>query len=140
MPVLEQSYEKLLGLSAEARSNQMLAFREIANCVAELLVVLATGGGKTLLYVLPSLSPGAQVTAVIISLVALKQDLLRRCSEWQIEAMCYNRSTCTTNRLHTTPSLLFINVDSAVTDHCRAFLLALQENGCLDHIVLDEAH
>ena len=121
MPVLRQSYKKLLGLSAQARSNQMLALREIANCVTELLIVLATGGGKILLYVLHSLFPITYVTAVIIPLIALKQDLLRRCLKWQIEAMCYNRSTCTPNRLHATPSLLFINVDSAVTDHCRAF-------------------
>lgn len=27
-----------------------------------------------------------------------------------------------------------------MTDHCRGFLLALQENGRLDRIILDEAH
>ncbi len=38
------------------------------------------------------------------------------------------------------PALLFIDVDCATTDHCRAFLRALQENGRLDRIVLEEAH
>ncbi len=80
------------------------------------------------------------MTVVIIALIALKQDLLRRCSEWQIKAMCYNKSTCTTNRLYATPSLLFIDVDSMATDHCRPFLLALQDNGRLNRIVLDEAN
>lgn len=50
MPVLEQSYKKLPGLSTQARSDQMLAFQKVANCVAELLVVLVTDGGKILLY------------------------------------------------------------------------------------------
>lgn len=38
------------------------------------------------------------------------------------------------------PSLLLINVESAMTDYCYTFLLTLQENGRLDCIVLDEAH
>lgn len=140
LPVLQESLRKVLGPSAIAKSHQMIALQAIANCIAEMLIVLPTGGGKTLLYVLPSLFPSAQVTAVIVPLIALKQDLLRRCSEWQIEALCYSQSTCPINRLYSMPSLLFIDVDLAVTDHCRAFLLSLQENGRLDRIVLDEAH
>lgn len=140
LPALFKSFRNLLGPSAVMRPHQQTALREIANCVPEMMVILPIGGGKTLLYIIPSLLPGAQVTAVIIPLVALKQDLLRRCSEWNIEATSYDQSIYATNRLHATPSLLFIDVDCAATDHCRAFLRALLENGRLDRIVLDEAH
>ncbi len=58
LSVLEQSYKKLLGPSAQVRLHRMLALQEIANCVAEMLIVLATGGRKTLLYVLLSFFPG----------------------------------------------------------------------------------
>lgn len=53
----------------------MLALREIANCVAELIIVFATNNRKILLYVLFFLFSDAQMMAFIISLVALKQDL-----------------------------------------------------------------
>ena len=140
LPAILKSFQNLLGQSAVMQPHQQTALREIANCVPEMLVILPTGGGKTLLYVIPSLLPGAQVTAVVIPLVALKQDLLGRCLEWNIEATSYDQFTCSTNRLHATPPLLFMDVDCATTDHCRAFLRALLENGRLDRIVLDEAH
>lgn len=105
-----------------------------------MLIVFPTGGRKTLLYVLSSLFPSAQVTTVIVPLISLKQDLLCRCSEWQIEALCYSQSACLINQFYSMPLLLFIDVDLAVTDYCDIFLLLLQENSHLDCIVLDEAH
>ena len=140
LPAILKSFQNLLGQSAVMQPHQQTALREIANCVPEMLVILPTGGGKTLLYVIPSLLPGAQVTAVVIPLVALKQDLLGRCLEWNIEATSYDQFTCSTNRLHATPPLLFMDVDCATTDHCRAFLRVLLKNWCLDRIVLDKAH
>ena len=56
----------------------------MARCRPESLIVMPTGSGKTLLFVLPSMLPQAEVTVVITSLVALRQDLLRRCGEWNI--------------------------------------------------------
>ena len=112
----------------------------IARSRPETLIVMPTGSGKTILYVVPTLLPGAQVTVVIVTLVALKQDLLRRCAEWGLEPLCYSRTTCDEGRLHAVPSLVFVDVDSAVTQSFRAFLQRLQKTGRLDRIVLEEAH
>lgn len=114
--VFFKSFQNLLGPSAEIRPHQQTTLREIANCVLEMLVIFLTSGGKMLLSVISFFLSGANVTVVIISLVALKQDLLRYCLEWNIEATKYNQSTCSTNYLYATPALLFINVDCTETD------------------------
>ncbi len=77
---------------------------------------------------------------VIVPLVALKQDLLRSCTEWTLEPLCYSGITCDERRQHAVPSLVFIDVNSAVTQSFRAFLQRLQKPGRLDRIVMEEAH
>ena len=52
-----------------------------------MVVVLPTGEGKSLLFLLLSLLPGSSVTVVVLPLAALQQDLVRRCSECRISFM-----------------------------------------------------
>lgn len=66
---------------AKARSEeQWLALEAIGDGVAEMVVVLPTGSGKSLLFQLSSLLPRSSVTVVALPLVALRHDLHRRCS------------------------------------------------------------
>ena len=51
----------------------------------EVLVVLATGMGKTLLFQLPYCLPNAGTTVVVVPLVVLTLDLLRRYHELGID-------------------------------------------------------
>ena len=57
----------------------------------EVLVVMATGMGKSLLFQLPSCLPGAGTTVLIVPLVVLRLDLIRRCHELGID--CQDWST-----------------------------------------------
>ncbi len=140
-PALEKGLQQLFGPDAQVRNQlQRDALSLVARSRPETLVVMPTGSGKTILYVVPTLLPGAKVTVVIVPLVALKQDLLRRCAEWGLEPLCYSRTTCDEGRLHAVPSLVFVDVDSAVTQSFRAFLQRLQKTGRLDRIILEEAH
>jgi superfamily II DNA helicase RecQ len=65
-----------------------------------LVVVLPTGVGKSLLFMLPSLFEGAGVTVVIVPYRALVEDLLRRICGYGVDCMGwtrirYGRSTLT---------------------------------------------
>jgi len=101
---------------------------------------MPTNSGKTVLFVVPSLLPQAQVTVVIVPLIASKHDLIRRCTEWNISFGLYENTWAQPERLHAVPSLLLIDVEIVSSPSCIGFLHRLQAEGRLDRIVLDEAH
>ena len=51
----------------------------------QVVAVLPTGSGKSLLFMLPCTLPGAQVTILIVPLVSLRGDLLRRIQALRID-------------------------------------------------------
>ena len=112
----------------------------VARTHAECLIVMPTGSGKTLLYVIPTLLAGAQVTVVIVPLIALRQDLIRRCAEWQIPLTVYDHRRHTAHHLHAVTSLFLVDIDDSVSDGSRAVLSALHHHHRLDRLVFEEAH
>ena len=52
---------------------------EVAAGHAEVVIVLKTAGGKSLSFLVPTCLPQASTTVVVVPLVALKSDLVRRC-------------------------------------------------------------
>ena len=82
----------------------------------------------------------AEVTIVIVPLIALRQDLIRRCREYGISHWHYNNVDRMQERLHAVPHLVFVDVESAVTQHFMAFLKQLHDSGRVDRFILDEAH
>ena len=139
-PALQQGLQRLFGPQARPRTqSQRDGLVLIARSRPEAIVVMPTGSGKTLLYVVPTLLPEAQVTVIIVPLIALKQDLLRRCTQWNLAPLCYQNSIAI-DQLHAVPSLVLVDIETAVTPSFLAFLQQLQAHGRLDRIVLDEAH
>jgi superfamily II DNA helicase RecQ len=51
----------------------------------QVVTVLPTGAGKSLLFMLPYTLPDAQVTILIVPLVSLRGDLLRRMQALRID-------------------------------------------------------
>ena len=139
-PTIEKALQRLLGLHASFRSDiQRDAMRLIASTSPENLVIMPTGGGKTLLYILPTILPGAQVTIVITPLVALQQDLILRCTQWGINFGVYTaRSALQPTAAQ--PSLLLVDAERASSPSFQTLLSELHAAGRLDRIVLDEAH
>lgn len=141
LPAIESGLRCLFGPHASFRTQaQQDCLNIIAQSGPEAIIILPTGAGKTIVFLVPTLLPGAQVTVVIIPLIALKHDLLRRCKEWGIEPLCYRPESWHEDRLHAVPSLVLIDIDLAVSERARSFLRALYANNRLDRIVLDEAH
>lgn len=127
---LWQTLRRLHGPGAIFRPEQWEPVRRMADGKAQLVVVMRTGGGKSLLFQLGSLLPGAGVTVVILPLVVLRQDLVGKCldlqvphAEWPAEA-----------------PLTLVSVESACTEDFGGFLRRLHDQSRLDRIVLDEAH
>jgi len=113
---------------------QEQGIRAIMSGSMEIIVVLPTGMGKSLLFQLPCSLPGAKTTILVFPLVVLRFDMLRRsreigidCADWSV-----NRQT--------RASLVVMSVESAVSDSGRQYLHELYYAGQLERIVVDECH
>ncbi|KAL8688231.1 MAG: hypothetical protein Q9218_005804 [Villophora microphyllina] len=140
-PVIERGLQRLFGSNASTRdSMQRNALRLLARSYAEVIIVMPTGSGKTVLYAVMSVVLAAEVTVVVTPLIALKQDLDRRCREWGLPFWHYNEAEHMEEKLHAVPPLLFVDVETAVTPSFGTFLKQLSDLGRLDRLIIDEAH
>lgn len=115
-------------------AEQEQAVCAVVSKAMEVLVVMATGMGKTLLFQLSCSLPGARTTALIVPLVALTLDLLRRCHELGIDCQDWAK-----NR-HSRASLVIMSAEAAASEAGRAYLYELHHAGQLERIVFDECH
>lgn len=140
-PTISRALQYLYGPHASLKSDtQRDALQMVINSAPpEALVVMPTGGGKSILYILPTLLPEAQVTVVITPLVALQQDLIRRCTQASINhGVFHSRSVLLPTAAQ--PSLLLVDAERASSQTFQQLLADLHAAGRLDRIVLDEAH
>ncbi len=82
----------------------------------------------------------AEVTVVIIPLITLRQDLIRRYTEQGIKYQQYNRGDQIYKRLYTVPSLVFVDINTAVISTFIIFVKQLSNIDRLNRLILDEAH
>jgi superfamily II DNA helicase RecQ len=110
----------------------------VATGYAEVVIILATGGGKSLSFMVSMFLPQAGTTVVILPLVALKQDMVRRCWDADIQFSVWSGHG-DSQRFTGTP-LLFVSAEQAVRQPFRQFLSQLDADRQLDRVVFDECH
>ena len=110
----------------------------ILSGVGEVVAVLATGEGKSLAFMLPSRLPGAGTTVVILPLVALRHDMIRRCELLGLEFRIWDKNQSEHEDLGC--PLLFVPVESAVGRRFRGYLGRLDSRNQVDRVVFDESH
>jgi hypothetical protein len=104
----EQIY--LYGEQARFRGIQCEAIQAIMMNKSPIVVVMGTGGGKSLSFMLPAASCPGGATVVVIPLVSLQGDLIERCRKMKIP--------CAEWRSDQSPgpaSLVFVTPESAMT-------------------------
>ena len=119
---------------------QERAVRLVANQAPEVLLVLATGSGKSLPFMLGSSLPGAKTTIVIVPLVLLRLDLLRRCRDFGLTPVAWSSTSNTATGMDGTPTLLFVSVEVAAKHPFRQYARRLYDTGNLDRFMIDECH
>ncbi|KAL4911644.1 P-loop containing nucleoside triphosphate hydrolase protein, partial [Aspergillus aurantiobrunneus] len=117
---------------------QRRAMEHVVNGAGQVLAILRTSEGKSLLYLLPCQLPGAGTTVLILPLVVLKEEMQRRCAEAGIEAHVWEPRS-SPDQLHSCP-LIIVAVEQAVRPRFRAFLNRLSVANELDRVVFDECH
>jgi superfamily II DNA helicase RecQ len=100
---------------------------------AFILAIMLTGGGKSLLFMLPVVALWDEVTIVIVPIVALRQDMCERsnkkgipCAEWDGKRPPYNAR------------IILATPESAVTPAFDRFVEEKKRSYQLERIVIDE--
>jgi superfamily II DNA helicase RecQ len=127
--------KRMYGAGAKFKTEeQKQAVISTAMGTTQLFVILPTGQGKSLTFMLPALQSQAQTTIVITPLVALAEDMLRRCKEIGIDAIIYGGGHARRARI------VIIITESAISGSCIQFIQDLHLAKSLDRIVFDECH
>ncbi|CAO3682565.1 unnamed protein product [Umbelopsis ramanniana] len=131
--------QRMYGADAKyRRSEQQQAMKLIMEGWGQVLAILRTSEGKSLLYFLPYQLPSAGTTVVILPLVVLKAEMMRRADEHRVNAHDW-QAYSNPDHLHGCP-LIFVAVEQAVQPGFQAFLNRLHFSNQLDRVVFDECH
>lgn len=113
---------------------QEQALALIMGWTEQVVAILPTGAGKSLLFMLPCSLPGAGITVLVVPLVSLRSDLLRRLGELHVEHMVWSPGE------RREASLVLVSVEAAATADFRGYAQTLIDAQKLDRIVVDECH
>ncbi len=115
---------------------QWIAIQHILAWKTDLLIVMPTGSGKTVVTLIPTLMDG-DVTVYILPLNSLIMDYKRRLDDMKI---AYDHFTGTNPQLRQDVSIILVSVDRAVTNHWKHCITNLNDKRAVTRLVLDEAH
>lgn len=98
------------------------------------IVVCPTGGGKSMLFMLPCLLPEAHTTIVVLPLVSLRGDMIRRLGEQGIRFLQWSPG-----EVRQAP-LVITSAEAACSTEFQSYAQSLVSQNRLDRIVIDECH
>ena len=132
---LDVQRQILLGPGSFFRDNQREALLAIVQDRSPALVVVRTGGGKSLLWMLPASYRHGGTTIVVAPLISLQYDIRRRCERLQIPCQIWDPQ-------HPPDGVrsVLVTPESFATPAFRTFINRLKSLGQLDRIVVDECH
>ena len=136
----KKGLEKIYGVDAKPQSEGQATALELVHRAAApdatTIIVLPTGSGKTALFFSVAALVVRQAVVVVVPFAALVDDIVARawasglsCQEWQGK-----------ESLVTTPQLIVVSADKAVTSDFLHHAKGLELDGQLAHIFLDECH
>jgi hypothetical protein len=132
---IHERLESMMGSQVRFHGLQESILQAIIRNHSTILAIMATGGGKSLLFMLPAYSISGGTTIVITPLVSLQEDLCIRCQKVGISSMMWNPQI----RPHG-ERIVITTPESAISQGFMTFLNQLQGACQLDRIVIDECH
>jgi superfamily II DNA helicase RecQ len=120
---------------AEFRGIQLQALQAIISRQPRVVLVMKTGGGKSLMYMLPAACSPVSLTVVVVPLHSLQADQARRCQQAGLRVAQWGDSKAV--RI---AQVVLVTPESAVTKAFGRFLQQKASAGLLDRVVIDECH
>ena len=136
-----QAMRRLLGdENASWRSEQQKQAMNVAlERKKDAVVILRTGGGKSMLAIVPSLLEKDSATVLVLPLNSLLMDFQRRLSGMGVPFQTYDRNIDDGN-LNVRDNLVLVTADKARSTRFREALAILNEKKAVGRLVFDEAH
>jgi superfamily II DNA or RNA helicase len=116
------------------RGVQGPAMRAIQHGASPVVVVMPTGGGKSILFMLPAWVAGG-LTVVVVPLITLRADLQDRCTTLGIPCVAWE-----SRRPPDEASIVLVTPESVLSTEFTTFLNRQRMMQRLDRIVIDECH
>ena len=132
---LDQGLRDLNGPDAKFRGIQRKALKAIVAGTRRMMVIMGTGRGKSLLFMLPAKVSKGGLSIIIVPLNSLRDDMKRRCDEAGIESEEWS-----SKRPSFGARIVFVTPESAVTKSFARFIEMRNMAGGVDRIVIDECH
>lgn len=131
---LNVAIREMLGPNATFRGLQLEGLEAIISGEPRVVMVMRTGGGKSLMFMLPAFCSSGGTTIVVVPLISLRSDLERRCREVGLKAGRWPEQAARHARI------VLVTPESAVTKAFNRFINDKLATGQLDRIVIDESH
>lgn len=133
---MESALREMTGdAEMQFRGVQAEAIRAIQDNQSPMVAVMASGRGKSMLFLLPAWVAPEGTTVVVVPLLELRQSVVQRSRRYGIECALWE-----SGRAPEDASIVLVTSDSAATPEFQSFLDRLRETGRLDRIVVDECH
>ncbi|CAN9283890.1 unnamed protein product [Alternaria alternata] len=127
--------QRMMGKAAEFRGVQKEAIEAIVAGKSHVVAVMPTGAGKSMLFMLPAWAEQGGTTVVVVPLIALRGDMMRRCRKLGISCAEWD-----SRRPPDAAAVVLVTPESAVGEEFATFLNRLRATRQLDRIVIDECH
>jgi superfamily II DNA helicase RecQ len=127
--------KEMIGGQAEFQGLQLLGLQAIIRRESRVVLVMRTGGGKSLMYMLPAVCSLEGLTIVVVPLTSLQDNQEKRCKEAGLRV-----ATWGDQRAVRIAQVVLVTPESAVTKAFGRFINEKSSARLLDRIVIDECH
>jgi superfamily II DNA helicase RecQ len=115
-------------------SEQWKSLQEICKLQMDVLAIMRTGSGKSMLIILPSVLEQDQITVAILPLTSLIMDYSRKLQQLGVPFEVYKP----TSKLHGHNNLILVSADMARTSRWKQEIAQLNERRPVVRMVFDE--
>lgn len=138
-PVVRKALFKVTGSHCTKTVEQAYALNAIHRCESPLIIVMATGTGKSALFMTPLFwLPPTSVVVVVVPFIALMEDLLEQCKLVGIVASKWSGYNCA--KKVEGSQLVLVAAENCYNEHFGSWAQEMVEQECLAAIFFDECH
>ncbi|MCN0155273.1 RecQ family DEAD/DEAH box helicase [Salinispora arenicola] len=133
---MEQALQRMTGRGEiRFRGVQQPAMQAIQDGASPVVAVMPTGGGKSVLFMLPAFVAPGGCTIVVVPLISLRADLMQRCQQLGIRCVSWE-----SRRPPDEAAIVLVTPESSEDPDFHTFLNRQRWMRRLDRIVVDECH
>lgn len=132
---IHRELQSFMDEKTEFRGEQETAIQAVMHGHSPILVVMGTGAGKSMIFMLPAFCSDGGTTIVVVPLVSLQDNLKDRCDKKGITCAIWG-----SGQVVEAASIVLVTPESALTKRFKGFINLLRATHRLDRIIVDECH